>query len=83
MEEKTEIVLDYSKLRGRIVEKFGSVRAFSQELNVQQEGISHRLHNGKCLSHKSIMKWAQVLDISQERIGIYFFTVKVPKVEQE
>lgn len=83
METKTEIVLDYSKLRGRIVEKYGSVQAFSKVLNVKQEGVSHRLSNGKCLSHRSIMKWAKALDISQERIGIYFFTVKVKQVEQK
>ena len=70
---------DYSKLRGRIVEKFGSMTNFAKSLGVTQEAISQKLCSEKGLSHGVIIRWSTLLDIPTEEIGIYFFSPKVQK----
>lgn len=70
---------DYSKLRGRIVEKFMTLGNFAKTLNCEL-GIVSRYLNGKTEFRQStIIKWANILDISPYDIGVYFFTPKVDK----
>lgn len=64
----------YNKLRGRIVEKFGSQNAFSTYIGVSVVTISKKLHGDSGFSQADIMKWAEALEIKPEEIGIYFFT---------
>ena len=73
---------DYSKLRGRIVEKFGSMTNFAEALGVSKVTISNKLCSEKGLSHGVILRWAALLEIPTEEIGVYFFTPKVRKAEQ-
>lgn len=64
----------YNKLRGRIVEKFGSQNAFAKHIGVSHITISNKLHGNIGFSQADIMKWAEALEIKLEEIGIYFFT---------
>jgi len=71
------MMYDYSKLRGRITEKFGSQEAFAEAVNQTPTTISYKLNNKKPLTRNDIIKWAKVLEIAPEEIGVYFFTEQV------
>lgn len=74
---------DTSKLRGRIIEKFGTQTAFCEKVNNSVSFVSQYL-NGKGinLDQKTIDKWADVLDIDLMEIPVFFFTKKVHETEQ-
>jgi len=71
------MAMDYSKLRGRIVEKFGSMRAFSTALGTQVQQVSRKINSDVGFTKEDIFRWCELLDIQTEEIGIYFFTLKV------
>ena len=80
---------DTSKLRGRIVEKFGSQREFVKAVKNSPSYVSQYLNgkevNGKeiDLSQATIDKWAAALDIDVSEIPVFFFTKKVHETEQK
>lgn len=67
---------DYSKLRGRIIEKFGTIGNFQKHLDVSNVVVSKKMNNRVRLSHDDITQWADLLEIPMEQIGVYFFTRK-------
>ena len=67
---------DYSKLRGRIIEKFGTIGNFQKHLNVSNVVVSKKMNNKVRLSHDDITQWADLLEIPMDQIGVYFFTRK-------
>lgn len=75
-------MFDTNKLRGRIVEKFGSQTAFSQVVGNATSYISLYLCGKTVLSQDTIAKWAAALDIPPEELDAYFFTPKVHEMEQ-
>lgn len=72
---------DTSKLRGRIVEKFGTIDAFSQEASLTRASISDYLNGKKCLSQKDMEEWMELLDIDKAEVFDYFFAKKVSKTK--
>ena len=70
---------DFSKLRGRIVEKCGSVSAFAKKLGISDPAASYRLSNKTPWSGPEIYLAIQpdCLDIEPEDIPSYFFAPKV------
>lgn len=63
----------YSKLKGRIVEKFGTQGKFAEALGVHQMTVSRKL-NGECsFSRNDMLIWAELLAIDRADIGSYFF----------
>lgn len=70
---------DFSKLRGRIVEKFGTVSAFAGNISMSDAAVSYRLNNKTPWSGPEIFKAIQpeCLDIAAADITSYFFTPKV------
>ena len=67
----------YAKLRGRIVEKFGSVQGFADQIGVAVQTICSKLTNKLSVTRSDIILWSEVLGIEIKDIGIYFFTPKV------
>lgn len=67
---------DYSKLRGRIIEKFGTIGNFQKHLNISNVVLSKKMNNRVRLSHDDITQWADLLEIPMDQIGVYFFTRK-------
>lgn len=67
---------DYAKLRGRIVEKFGSVRSFAEKINVANSTICAKLKGKKTITKADVITWSHYLDIEIDDIGVYFFTPK-------
>ena len=63
----------YNKLRGRIVEKFGSQAAFSKEIGQSEQIVTAKLAGRSSFTQDNIIKWSEALDIDQNDIGSYFF----------
>ena len=68
------IPIDYSKLRGRIVEKYGKQGAFAQEIGWSEKSVSDWLNNKKYFPYEAILKSVEALDIQDSEVGAYFFT---------
>ena len=68
---------DYSKLRGRIVEKYRTITAFAEELGIAVQTISAKLNGEIGITKTETLTWCELLDISIEELGVYFFTKKV------
>lgn len=68
---------DFSKLRGRIVEKYRNIGKFAEAIGVPKSVVSAKLNGAKPITHNDVMMWAEPLDICTEEIGVYFFTLKV------
>lgn len=69
--------MDYSKLIGRIIEKFGSRTAFAEAMGLKSEALSRRLNKGKSFKVEEYVKACELLDISPEDMHLYFFTPKL------
>lgn len=70
---------DYSKLIGRIIEKFGSRKAFAEACGFSENTISKKLSGKMGITTNDIVKWSspELLDIPTSDIPEYFFTFKV------
>ena len=68
--------MDYSKLRGRIIEKYGSCKAFGAAMGHSSVWVSTRLNNVVPWSTDEIRTACapDKLDISPADIPAYFFT---------
>lgn len=64
----------YRKLRGRIVEKYGSIQEFSKNLDISTVSISKKLNGKTGFSQPDMNEWAGLLDIKLEEYGEYFFS---------
>ena len=68
------MAFNYSKLRGRIVEKYGSQSAFVEKFGVSKNTFSLKMNNKVRFSPDDISKITDMLDIPEAEIGAYFFT---------
>lgn len=64
----------YCKLRGRIVEKYRTQANFAQAIGISKNALSRKMSGKVRLSQEDMMQWAELLDISKESFGDYFFT---------
>lgn len=70
-------IFDHSKLRGRIIEKFGTLEAFYEQLPITSNMAYRKLKGRAGLSRQDILLWCELLDIAIEEIPLYFFVLKV------
>lgn len=68
---------DYSKLRGRIVEKFGSIEAFSNNTKITNVSVSKKLNNKIPISRADMIEWSELLEIPLEEYGLFYCTKKL------
>lgn len=68
---------NYNKLRGRIIEKFGTLYKFADSISIGYESLSKKLNNIVAISQSDITEWCKLLGIEPEEIGSYFFTLEV------
>ena len=68
---------DYSKLRGKIIEKFGTQGCFARALGVSERTLSLKLNNRIFFSQDEIVKSSELLNITSDKIQFYFFENKV------
>lgn len=63
----------YDKLRGRIIEKYGSQAKFSEALGTSNITVSRKMSGNVGFSQKDMKKWGRLLDIDVSEFGEYFF----------
>ena len=66
---------NYSKLIGRIIEKFGSRKAFAEACGFSENTISKKLSGKMAITTQDIVNWCkpELLDIATTDIPEYFF----------
>ena len=75
-----DIIYDYSKLRGRIIEKYGSMSRFSEAAGLSEIALSRKLNNKIDISRENILKWSELLDIPSDEYGVFYFVKKLNDV---
>lgn len=63
----------YAKLRGKIVEVFGSQYKFAKALKISENSLSKKLNGKTQFRQDDIQTWCHLLDIPVEEAGLYFF----------
>lgn len=74
---------DYSKLIGRIIEKFGSRKAFAEAYDISENAMSRKLNGKMTITTDDIkrMSLPEFLDIQPAEYHEYFFKTKVQECE--
>jgi hypothetical protein len=62
-----------SKLRGRIVEKFGTIGKFAEKTSRGKQFVSNVLHCKAMLTQKDMDEWIKLLEIPEADIALFFF----------
>ena len=69
-------MFDYSKLRGRIREIYGTEEKFAKAVGITSASISGKLNGKNYFRQSQISKCCTLLDIPLEEVGKYFFCIK-------
>lgn len=72
---------DFSKLMGRIIEKYGTYTAFAETFGMKKNVLSSRLKGKTYFQPDEMLKACELLDLPLESIPLYFYTLKFQKVE--
>lgn len=66
-------ILKYKKLRGKIVEVFGTNKKFCDAVGITPQNLSMKLNGWSAFTYDQIEQFAAVLNIPTKEIGSYFF----------
>lgn len=70
---------DYRKLLGRITELYGTQAKFSEAMGLSERSLSLKLNGKVAFKQPEITKACSLLEICENEIPTYFFTLKVQK----
>ena len=73
---------DFSKLIGKIKEKYKNRDDFAKIIGLSSNSLSKKLNNKVPFTSPEIYKIVEVLDVDVKDIAIYFFVAKVEKIQQ-
>lgn len=71
---------DYSKLKGKIVEVYGTQARFAEEMEVSERTISLKMNGKIDFTQSDIVKAVGLLGVKDDEIPTYFFTNKVQNI---
>lgn len=74
------MAFDYSKLRGRIVEKYGNQSEFAKAMEWSERTLSCKMNGKIPWKQTDICRAIKVLLLSENDIQDYFFTAKVQNI---
>jgi len=63
-----------NKLRGRIVEKYGTISSFCEAIGMNRSVMSKKLNGRSALTRTDIAMICPALEIPNDEIAVYFFT---------
>ena len=66
---------DRRKLKGRVIEKFGSQGAFATALGVSENTVSKKFTGRLPITISDIEEWSKLLEIGTEEYPVYYFKV--------
>lgn len=64
---------NYSKLKGRIIEKYGSQGSFAEAIGKTRTTTSFKINGKASWNQDEIIKAIELLDLSKDDIVEYFF----------
>ena len=64
---------EYNKLRGKIVEKYGTQKKFAEALGISENALSLKMNCKTEFSQSDMDTCAKLLGISVDEYGSYFF----------
>lgn len=68
------MVYTYNKLKGRIIELYGTQGNFAKRVGISKNSMSKKLTCKTEFSQKDIIQWANLLNLNKDEYGKYFFT---------
>ena len=73
------VCFDYRRLRGRIIEKFGSFTAFAEATGQKKSNLSVKLRNKARITSEEMIAWSapDKLDIDPAELHVFFLTPEV------
>ena len=71
------VSFNYSKLAGRIKEKFGTQSNFAKAMELSERSLSLKMNNRIPWRQTEILKASELLGIDTKQVHLYFFTEKV------
>lgn len=74
---RKRVDFDFSTLKGKIVEKFGTIKNFAENIGVDKGTISNKLNGRIDFTVSEIFIWSNALNIQSKDYHYYFFTPKV------
>lgn len=75
------MTFDYRKLKGRIIEKFGTQYAFAAAMGWSERTLSLKMNGLRSWKQPDICKAIVFLELSENDIPIYFFVPEVQSSE--
>ena len=76
------LIFDFSKLTGKIKEQYKNRDEFCEKINLSANSLSKKLNNKVPFTSPEIYRIVEVLGIDIKEIHVYFYTLKVEKVQQ-
>lgn len=70
-------MFDYSKLKGRITEKSETQKTTAKAIGITPTALASKLNMGRGFKAEQIRSACTFLDIPDEKIGEYFFCLRV------
>lgn len=67
------VALNYSKLRGRIVEKCGTIREAAEKTGIRAEQFTDAFKGRRTFTQTEILAICDALELLPEDIPVYFF----------
>ena len=64
---------NYSRLRGKIKEVYGTETAFAKAMGISRTTVSAKLNQSVDFTHSEMFRAAKLLGIEKENVGDYFF----------
>ena len=71
------MAFNYNKLKGRIIEIFGSQYEFAKAMNWSEKTLSLKLNGKVPWKQNDILKAVSLLKLTENDIQEYFFTLEV------
>ena len=73
---KDKKIFDYSKLKGKIIEKYGTQTNFLDNLGMSEVTFIRSIKCERYFNQCEILEIANLLDINYTDIDVYFFSSK-------
>ena len=70
-------MFNYSKLKGKIKEKYDRQDLFADNLGISSVSLSAKLNNKVQFTQQEILRSCELLDIEQDEVHLYFFALSV------
>ena len=71
---------DYSRLKGKIIEKYGSNAKFAEDMDWSERTLSLKLNNKVAWKQPEIVTAIGLLSLDENDITGYFFKLKVQNI---